>query len=131
MLKRLIEWFRIHKRFADLQREHDNRLMLNRRLSQQNADLKAQLQKRKEPRTQAPMTDKMRRHINMICDAHSLQKARSHIALMRREVTIRKLALKLPFQDFVAIQAEVDAMTDEQVLAYKKPKLKIATSNSN
>lgn len=130
MLKRLIEWFRIHRRFAELQTAHDARLMLNHRLSRQNADLKSQLHERRMAKTK-PLSSAAQKHIAQLGDQYSRQKALHHIALMRREVTIRKLALKLPFQDFVAIQAEVDAMTDKQVLAYKKPKLQIPTSNSN
>jgi hypothetical protein len=131
MLNRLIEWFRIYKRFAELQKSNDARLMLNRRLSQQNSDLKSELRKRKKPTGEKPISSAAQKHIDNMSDQYSKQKALHHIAVTRREVLIRKLALKIPFQDFIAIQAEVDAMTDVEVLAYKKPKLQIATSNSN
>lgn len=131
MFKRLIEWFQIHKRFAELQKSNDGRLMLNRRLSQQNADLKSELQRCKKPKDEKAVSSAAQKHINNMADQHSLQKARHHIALMRREVIVKKMALHLPFDTVNRIQEEVEAMSDTQVLAWKKPKSQIATSISN
>lgn len=121
MLKQLLNWLNVHKRFAELQKAHDARLILNKRLSKQNADLKAELHKRK--RKAKPISEGAQQQINRISDAHSLSKAKQHIALMRREVLIRRLSLMMPAEQYLAISDEVAAMSDEAVLAYKKPKL--------
>lgn len=133
MLKKLLNWLNVHKRFAELQKAHDARLILNKRLSKQNSDLKTELHRRKRPRCEDPMSSKASKHIKQICDAHSLRTAKQHLALMRREVLIRRLALTMAAEQYIAISDEVDAMSDEAVLAYKKPKLvySLATSNSN
>lgn len=130
MFQKLINWMLIHKRFAELQKAHDARLMLNRRLSAQNAELKSKVQRGKKPKGEKPISSAAQKHIDNMYDQYSKQKALHHIALTRREVVIRKLALRVPFEDFLAIQSEVDGMTDVQVLSWKKPKL-VATSNSN
>lgn len=131
----MIKWFKdlfaAKRQLAELQKAHDARLMLNRRLSQQNADLKSEVRKGKKPKGDKPISSAAQKHIDNMSDKYSKQKAIHHIALMRREVQIRKLALLLPFDDVVRVQGEVDAMTDQQVLAWKKPKLQIATSISN
>jgi regulator of replication initiation timing len=130
MLKKLINWLNTHKRFAELQKAHDARLMLNKRLSAENQELRKQVQRGKKPKTEAAMSSAAQRHITQMSDAHSLQKAKQHVALMRREVLIRRLALLIDADQYFTISDEVAAMRDAEVLSYKKPKLK-ATSNSN
>lgn len=131
MIKWLKDLFAAKRQLAELQKAHDARLMLNRRLSQQNADLKSEVRKGKKPKGDKPISSAAQKHIDNMSDQFSKQKAINHIAVMRREVQIRKLALLVPFDQVVRVQAEVDAMSDVQVLAYKKPKLQIATSISN
>jgi hypothetical protein len=131
MIKWLKDLFAAKRQLAELQKAHDARLMLNRRLSQQNADLKSELHKGKKPKGEKPVSSAAQKHIDDMSYQYSKQKAIHHIALMRREVQIRKLALLVPFDQVVRVQAEVDSMSDVQVLAYKKPKLQIATSISN
>lgn len=121
MLKRFIAWFRIHKRFAELQKSNDARLMLNRRLSQQNADLKSELQKRKKPKGEA-LSSGAQKHITKMSDSISLIKAKNHVEIMRREVELKKMAALLPFDSVNAIQLEVRSMSDLEVLAWRKPK---------
>lgn len=131
MLKKLLNWMNVHKRFLELQKSHDARLMLNKRLSKENADLKSSLHQYKKKAK--PISEGAQQQINRLSDAHSLRTAKQHLALMRREVLIRRLALTMPAEQYIAISDEVDAMSDEAVLAYKKPKLvySLATSNSN
>lgn len=131
MLKKLLNWLNVHKRFAELQKSHDARLILNKRLSKQNSDLKAELHQHK--RKPKPISEGAQQQINRLSDSHSLRTAKQHLALMRREVLIRRLALTMAAEQYIAISDEVDAMSDEAVLAYKKPKLvySLATSNSN
>lgn len=131
MIKWLKDLFGAKRQLAELQKAHDARLMLNRRLSQQNADLKSEVRKGKKPKGDKPISSAAQKHIDNMSDQYSKQKAIHHIALMRREVQIRKLALLVPFDQVVHIQSEVDAMSDVEVLAYKKPKLQISTSISN
>lgn len=131
MIKWLKDLFAAKRQLAELRNAHDARLILNRRLSQQNADLKSELRKGKKPKGDKPVSSAAQKHINNLCDQYSKQKAIHHIALTRREVSMRKMALLLPFDQVTRIQNEVDAMSDTEILAYKKPKLQIATSISN
>lgn len=121
MLKKLINWLNIHKRFAELQKAHDARLMLNKRLSAENQELKSALHQSK--RKAKPISEGAQQQINQLVDAHSLRTAKQHLALMRREVLIRRLALTMSAEQYIAISDEVAAMSDAQVLGYKKPKL--------
>lgn len=123
MLKKLINWLNTHKRFAELQKAHDARLMLNKRLSAENQELRKLVQRGKKPKTEAAMSSAAARHIKQMGDAHSLQKAKQHVTLMRREVLIRRLALLIDADQYFAISDEVAAMSDAEVLGYKKPKL--------
>lgn len=123
MLKKLLNGLNAHKRFAELQKAHDDRLMLNRRLSAENRELKTRLTRKGKPKTEASVSSAAKHHIKKMGDAHSLQKAKQHVALMRREVLIRRLAVLIDAEQYIAISDEVAAMSDEAVLAYKKPKL--------
>lgn len=120
----ILNWLKgaitLPKRFADLQRQHDDRLMLNRRLSAENRELKSRLTRKGKPKTD----EGIQHHLKQMGDAHSLQKAKHHVALMRREVLIRRLALLVDSEQYFAISDEVAAMSDVQVLSYKKPSLK-------
>jgi regulator of replication initiation timing len=120
---KILNWLKsvitLPKRFAELQRQHDDRLMLNRRLSAENRELKTRLTRKGKPKTEHGM----QRQLKQQGDAHSLQKAKQHVALMRREVLIRRLALLIDADQYFAISDEVEAMSDVEVLGYKKPKL--------
>lgn len=120
---KILNWLKnvitLPKRFAELQRQHDDRLMLNRRLSAENRELKTRLTRKGKPKTEHGM----QRQLKQQGDARSLQKAKYHVEIQRREVLIRRLALLIDADQYFAISDEVAAMSDAQVLGYRKPKL--------
>lgn len=120
---KILNWLKsvitLPKRFAELQRQHDDRLMLNRRLSAENRELKTRLTRKGKPKSESLQ----KHHAKQQGDANSLLKAKYHVEIQRREVLIRRLALLIDADQYFAISDEVAAMSDAQVLGYKKPKL--------
>lgn len=131
MLKWLKDLISLKRRFEELQKAHDLRAVLNGRLSATNQRQKAEIARLQSRVKGKPLTGSAQQHINRMSDAMSLQKARHHVLLQRYEVRMKKMALLLSYEETDRIQAEVEAMTDAEVLIWKKPKREIATSISN
>lgn len=112
-------WLKRWLGFEALQKAHDLRAVLNSRLSAENARLRKELShqpKKKKPAAGA------QRHIDQMNAAHANRMALLHAKGQRYNIIIDMLRDYVTDAQFLAICEEVNAMTDEQVMGYQKPR---------
>lgn len=115
-------WLKRWLGFSELQKAHDLRAVLNSRLSAENDRLRKELshQPKKKP------GKGVERHIDQMNAAHANRMALLHVESQRMNIITDMLRDYVTDAQFLAICEEVNAMTDEQIMAYRKPrKLKV------
>lgn len=112
MIKWLREWFTLRQRFNELQKAHDLRAVLNGRLHDENKRLRKGPRPKKTPGAQ--------RYVEQMTAAHANKKALLHIESQRQHIITDLLRHHVTDAEFIDICNRVNAMTDEQVMCYKK-----------
>lgn len=115
MLKWLKDLLTLRKRFNELQKAHDLRAVLNTRLHAEND----RLRKLQYPGKKVRGAKKQAEQATAALADH---KALTHIASQRQNIIVDLLRDYVTDEQFVTICREINQMTDQQVLAYKKPK---------
>lgn len=118
MFKKLREWLTLAERFEKLQKAHDLRMVLNTRLSAENVRLKREIKALAGPRK----ISGAQKQIDNLSAARATDKALHHLRLTRHEVLLKKMTLVLPLSVVQVLQREVEEMTDEEVMAWRRPK---------
>lgn len=115
-------WLKQWLGFAELQKAHDLRAVLNSRLSTENARLRKELSRQPKKK----IGKGAQAHIEQMNAAHANRTALLHIESQRQHILTDMMRDYCTEAQFLAICDEVNAMTDEQVVAYRKPrKLKV------
>jgi regulator of replication initiation timing len=117
----MIKWLRnliaLPARFEDLQKSHDLRAVLNGRLSAENDRLRKELSHRKPG-----VKLNVQKHIDKMVGHATEKNALLQIENQRQTIVTDLLRDFVSEAQFKAICDEVKALTDEQVMAYQKPK---------
>lgn len=112
----MIRWLKKLLGLEELQKAHDLRAVFNERLRRDNERLRKELGQR------GPLKPKAQAHFDRQAAEHAERMALMRVAHQRKEIMLYEMSNLLPLAQVRGTQDAANGMTDEQVMAWTRPK---------